>query len=96
MDIGKFYAMSILVLANKECWFYINKNTKQKKDEKMQENKFVWGPEYFRDIYEKGIKSSKIISATAPIDPPKYPSEIFFHEDPPFSVFHTPPPVAPI
>ena len=34
-------------------------------------------------------------TATAPIEPPKKPSEMFFHFPPPFSVFQTPPPVEP-
>src|SRR5436189_35966 len=34
-------------------------------------------------------------TATAPIEPPKKPSETFFHVSPPSSVFHTPPPVPP-
>jgi hypothetical protein len=34
-------------------------------------------------------------TATAPIEPPKKPSETFFQLSPPSIVFHTPPPVAP-
>jgi hypothetical protein len=34
-------------------------------------------------------------TATAPIEPPKKPSETFFQLRPPSVVFHTPPPVEP-
>jgi hypothetical protein len=41
------------------------------------------------------MDSSLGATATAPIVPPKYLSEIFFQLLPPSVVFQTPPPVAP-
>ena len=41
------------------------------------------------------IFGSDSLTVTAPIEPPKYPSEIFFHVTPELIVFHTPPPVEP-
>ena len=38
---------------------------------------------------------SSFATAIEPMLPPKYPSEIFSYVSPPFSVFQTPPPVAP-